>query len=49
MQTRQLELEVMRFNPEQDEAPWYQHYSVPCQEDWAILDSTTSRKTSTRH
>ena len=39
MTTRQLELEVMRYDPEKDEAPWFQNYSVPCEEDWAILDA----------
>jgi fumarate reductase iron-sulfur subunit len=39
MRTRQLELEVMRYDPEQDESPRFQNYSVPCEEDWAILDA----------
>jgi len=39
MSTRQIELEVMRYDPEQDEAPRFQHYSVPCENDWAILDA----------
>lgn len=39
MATRQIELEVMRYDPEKDKAPWFQHYTVPCQEDWAILDA----------
>jgi len=38
-QTRQMELEVMRYDPEKDEAPWFQTYSVPCMEDWVILDA----------
>jgi len=37
--TRQIELEIMRYNPEQDEVPHFQNYSVPCEEDWAILDA----------
>jgi len=36
---RQIELEIMRYDPEQDEAPHFQNYSVPCEEDWAILDA----------
>ena len=39
MSIRQLELEVMRYDPEQDKAPRFQKYSVPCEEDWAILDA----------
>ena len=39
MNTRQIELEVMRYDPEKDQAPWFQQYTVPCQEDWAILDA----------
>ena len=39
MKTRQIELEVMRYDPEKDEKPWFQRYEVPCQEDWAILDA----------
>lgn len=39
MQTRQVELVVMRFDPEKDKEPWFQEYTVPCQEDWAILDA----------
>ena len=36
---RQIELEVMRYDPEKDEEPHFQTYSVPCREDWAILDA----------
>jgi fumarate reductase iron-sulfur subunit len=39
MNTRQIELEVMRYDPEQDKEPWFQQYSVPCEEGWAILDA----------
>ncbi len=39
MTTRQIELEVMRYDPEKDEAPRFQAYSVPCLEDWVILDA----------
>jgi len=39
MSKRQLELEVMRYDPEKDETPWFQNYTVPCEEDWAILDA----------
>lgn len=39
MSTRQLELEILRYDPEKDEEPYFQNYSVPCQDDWAILDA----------
>jgi fumarate reductase iron-sulfur subunit len=39
MSMRQLELEVLRYDPEQDTEPRFQSYSVPCEEDWAILDA----------
>ena len=37
--SRKIELEVMRYNPEKDDRPWFQHYSVTCQTDWTILDA----------
>lgn len=39
MNTRRVELEVMRFDPEKDKSPWFQTYSVPCLEDWVVLDA----------
>ena len=39
MSQRELELEVMRYDPEKDKAPWFQKYRVNCEEDWAILDA----------
>jgi fumarate reductase iron-sulfur subunit len=39
MSQRQLTLEVLRYDPEQDSEPHFQSYSVPCEEDWAILDA----------
>jgi len=36
---RQIEIDVMRYDPERDDVPHFQQYSVPCQEDWAILDA----------
>ncbi len=39
MSQRELELEVMRYDPEKDQAPWVQKYTVSCEEDWAILDA----------
>ena len=39
MSKRELTLEVMRYDPEQDTEPYFQSYSVPCEQDWAILDA----------
>ena len=39
MSIRNLELEVMRYDPEKDEAPYFQKYTVPCPEEWVILDA----------
>lgn len=39
MTVRRLTLEVMRYDPERDAEPRFQHYEVPCQEEWAILDA----------
>ncbi len=37
--TRTLELEIMRYDPEKDKEPWFKNYTVPCLEDWVILDA----------
>lgn len=39
MSERELTLEILRYDPAQDQQPWIQEYSVPCGEDWAILDA----------
>ena len=39
LQQRQVQLEVLRYNPETDTAPRYQTYSVPCLEEWVVLDA----------
>jgi fumarate reductase iron-sulfur subunit len=39
MSTRNLELEVMRYDPSKDEKPYFQTYTVPCPEEWVILDA----------
>ena len=39
MGIRQLELEVMRYDPEKDAEPWFQTYTVPYHEDWVVLDA----------
>ncbi len=39
MSIRELEIEVLRYDPEQDEEPHFNTYTVPCESDWAILDA----------
>lgn len=36
---RQMHVEVLRYNPETDDQPYYQTYEVPCEEDWVVLDA----------
>lgn len=36
---RVIEVEILRYDPDKDEAPYYQSYQVPCQEEWVILDA----------
>lgn len=44
MSTRQLEIEVLRYDPEKDKEPYYQTYRVECPDDWAILDALINIK-----
>ena len=39
MSARTLELEIMRYDPDTDSAPTFRIYSVPCDEDWVVLDA----------
>lgn len=39
MSERQIELEILRYNPETDAAPAFQTFQVPCHEDWVVLDA----------
>jgi len=36
---RQMQVEVLRYNPEKDEHPYFQTYEVPCEEEWVVLDA----------
>lgn len=38
MSERLIELEIMRYDPEQDEAPYFSNYIVAARHDWAVLD-----------
>jgi fumarate reductase iron-sulfur subunit len=37
--SRTVTFEVFRFRPEQDSAPTWQRYEVPCREEWVVLDA----------
>lgn len=37
--TRDISIDVLRYDPEVDDKPYYQNYTVPCQEEWVILDA----------
>ena len=39
MSERNVELEILRYNPDTDEKPSFQIFRVPCQEDWVVLDA----------
>jgi fumarate reductase iron-sulfur subunit len=39
MSARTVELEILRYDPEQDDVPRYQTYTVPYREDWVVLDA----------
>jgi fumarate reductase iron-sulfur subunit len=45
MNVRQVELEILRYDPETDQQPRFQVYSVPCQEEWVVLDAINYVKT----
>jgi fumarate reductase iron-sulfur subunit len=44
MSERLVQLEVLRYDPEQDSAPHFQRYEVPCQEEWVVLDALNAVK-----
>ncbi len=39
MSERQVDLEILRYDPESGEAPAFRTYRVPCREDWVVLDA----------
>jgi fumarate reductase iron-sulfur subunit len=39
MTQRTIELEVLRYRPEQEQKPVFQTYKVPCEEEWVVLDA----------
>ena len=44
MSERMIELDVLRYRPETDDAPVFQTYSVPYVDDWVVLDALTHIK-----
>ncbi|MDH3267132.1 MAG: succinate dehydrogenase/fumarate reductase iron-sulfur subunit [Gammaproteobacteria bacterium] len=39
MSEQTIDLEILRYDPEQDQAPHFQTYTVPYREDWVVLDA----------
>ncbi len=39
MSERVIELEILRYDPERDDAPHFQTYTVPYHDDWVVLDA----------
>jgi fumarate reductase iron-sulfur subunit len=35
----QIELEILRYDPEKDREPHFETYPVSCQDDWMVLDA----------
>ncbi|MDX2507234.1 MAG: succinate dehydrogenase/fumarate reductase iron-sulfur subunit [Gammaproteobacteria bacterium] len=44
MSTRTIEFEILRYQPETDEEPWFQDFQIACDEDWVVLDALTHIK-----
>ncbi|MDE3071232.1 MAG: succinate dehydrogenase/fumarate reductase iron-sulfur subunit [Pseudomonadota bacterium] len=41
-----VQLEVLRYDPQVDDEPHFQHYEVPCKEEWVVLDALNAIKES---
>lgn len=39
MSQRLVELEILRYDPDDGAPPAFRSYQVPCQEDWVVLDA----------
>jgi fumarate reductase iron-sulfur subunit len=39
MKDRMIEFEVFRYRPDTDSKPSWQTYTVPCREEWVVLDA----------
>jgi len=46
MKERLVQLEVLRYDPEQDSEPHFQRYEVMCKEEWVVLDALNAVKES---
>ena len=44
MSERRITLEVQRYNPETDAAPWFQSYELTCLDEWVLLDALNEVK-----
>ena len=39
MSDRTIQLEILRYDPEKDDAPRFETYTVPFRDDWVVLDA----------
>lgn len=46
MSERLVQLEVLRYDPERDSEPHFQHYDVRCRDEWVVLDALNAVKES---
>ena len=44
MKERLVQIEILRYNPEQDTEPYFQLYEVLCKEEWVVLDALNAIK-----
>lgn len=44
MKRRLVQLDVLRYDPEKDDAPRFQRYEIDCAEEWVVLDALTAIK-----
>ena len=45
-ETKTIEIEVLRYRPEQDKEPFWQSYSVPFTDDWSVLQGCSTSRTT---
>ncbi len=39
MSKRQIDFEILRYDPDVNEKPQFQSFQVPCEQDWVVLDA----------
>ncbi len=41
MTVQNRQIEVLRYDPERNDAPYFDTFTVPCKEEWVVLDALT--------